>query len=48
MEKKELIEFLHACDSETVRVRKDDDAVPIACGWVADGDDGEKLIILEI
>ncbi len=48
MNKKELIEFLQACDSDTVLVRKEDGAVPIACGWVSDGDGDGKLIILEI
>ena len=48
MEKEELIEFLQECNSNTVLVRKEDGAVPIACGWVSDGDDGEKIIILEI
>jgi len=48
MKKKELIEFLQECDSDTVLVRKEEGAVPIARGWVSDGEEGEKIIILEI
>jgi hypothetical protein len=49
MNKEKLIEFLQACDSNTVLVRQEDGLVPITCGWVADDANvSEKIIILEI